>query len=76
MCLEGVLLYFTLPVLGPFAYLINIILLLIALFFAIRTQNIIHIIGAYCCPLAYLIYYFAMNLSKKKNSKPGDDSDI
>ena len=66
MCLEGLLLNITLPILGSFAYLLNFILLVVALFFAIKTQNILHIIGAYCCPIAYLCYHFGKSLMKEK----------
>jgi hypothetical protein len=76
MCLEGMLTkaMSNVPVLKYFSGLISFIIFIAALFFAIKSGNVVHIIIAYFCPLLYLIYYVVTKSSTKKISNNSDNS--
>ena len=63
MCLEGMLTnaLSEIPILKYFTPLISFIIFVTALYYSIKTGNIIHMLVACCCPLLYLIYHFATN---------------
>lgn len=74
MCLEGMLTkaMSNVPVLKYFSGLISVIIFIAALYFSIKTSSPVHIIGAYFCPLLYLIYHFA---TKGMGGKKSNDND-
>ena len=71
MCLEGMLTkaMSKVPVLKYFTGLISFIIFIAALYFSVKTGSAVHIIGAYFCPLVYLIYHFATKDPSKKINK-------
>jgi len=80
MCLEGMLTkaMSTVPVLKYFSGLISVIIFIAALYFSFKTGSPVHMIGAYFCPLLYLIYHFATKgmSNKKKVSDNNSSNDL
>jgi hypothetical protein len=78
MCLEGMLTNALkqIPVIKYFTPLISIAIFIAAMYFSLKTGSPAHIIGAYFCPLFYLIYHFATKgmSGKKKGSDNNENS--
>jgi hypothetical protein len=76
MCLEGMLTNALkqIPVVKYFTPLISIGIFIAAMYFSLKTGSAVHIIGAYFCPLFYLIYHFATKGTVKKKVSNNDNS--
>ena len=80
MCLEGMITkaVSSLPGGNYVSGFITVILLCIALFLAMRSQQPMHFLFACCCPCLYILYYFATQGSRKNiisnNSSSTDSS--
>ncbi len=78
MCLEGMLTNALkqIPVVKYFTPLISILIFIGAMYFSLQTGSAAHIIGAYFCPLFYLIYHFATKGMGGKKKGNNNNSDI
>jgi len=67
MCLEGMLTKAVsgLPGGKYISSFLSLIILVVALYFAIKSQQTKHFIFACCCPILYIIYHFAVGSKGK-----------
>jgi hypothetical protein len=76
MCLEGMLTkaVSSLPGGKYVSGFISAILLCIALFLAMRSQQPMHFLFACCCPCLYILYHFATQGSRKNISSASSNN--